>query len=223
MISVLVVDDHPIVLSGLSALVGSDDDLELVAAAMTVSETLAVTRRPDVAVVDLDLPDGDGIELGTRLKTRWPGVRVVILTMHADDAAVMRCLGSGLDGYLLKDSDPEDVLTAIHSAARGTLVLGRGAAAPVVAAAAATPPASDALAALDTREIEILHLLVRGLPTSQVAARLFLAPKTVRNRVSVMLGKLGVSSRDEAVALGRRAGLGHGAGLAGLPPDAAGP
>jgi DNA-binding NarL/FixJ family response regulator len=127
--------------------------------------------------------------------------------MHADDQAVIRSLSAGLDGYLLKDSDPEDVLSAIHTAARGALVLGRGASNAVVAAASI--PRTDALGALDARDLEILELLVQGLPTSQVAARLFLAPKTVRNRVSEMLTKLGVASREEAIALGRSGGLGR--------------
>jgi DNA-binding NarL/FixJ family response regulator len=159
-------------------------------------------------VVDLALPDGDGIELGATLKRTWPGVRVVVLTMHADDRAVIRSLSAGLDGYLLKDSDPEDLLAAIHTAARGALVLGRGASDAVVAAAASAPR-TDALAVLDARDLEILDLLVRGLATSQVAARLFLAPKTVRNRVSEMLSKLHVATRDEAIALGRAGGLGR--------------
>ena len=208
MTKVMLVDDHPIVLSGLSALVGSEEGLELVAVARTAAEASAVTTEPDVAVVDLELPDGDGIELGATLKRIWPGVRVVVLTMHADDRAVIRSLGAGLDGYLLKDSDPEDILAAIHTAARGALVLGRGASEAVVAAAASAPR-TDALAALDARDLEILDLLVRGLPTSQVAARLFLAPKTVRNRISEMLTKLGVASREEAIALGQAGGLGR--------------
>jgi DNA-binding NarL/FixJ family response regulator len=208
MTRVLLVDDHPIVLSGLSALVESDDGLELVAAARTPAEARDVTAEPDVAVIDLDLPDGDGIELGGALKRTWPELRVVVLTMHADDQAVIRSIGAGLDGYLLKDSDPEDLLAAIHTAARGALVLGRGASDAVVAAAASAPR-TDALAALDARDLEILELLVQGLPTSQVAARLFLAPKTVRNRVSEMLSKLGVASRDEAIALGQAGGLGR--------------
>ncbi len=208
MTRVMLVDDHPIVLSGLSALVESEDGLELVAAARSAAEANAVTTEPDVAVIDLELPDGDGIELGGTLKRTWPELRVVVLTMHADNQAVIRSLGAGLDGYLLKDSDPEDVLAAIHTAARGALVLGRGASEAVVAAAASAPR-TDALAALDARDLEILDLLVQGLPTSQVAARLFLAPKTVRNRVSDMLTKLGVASRDEAIALGQAGGLGR--------------
>jgi len=210
MIRVLLVDDHPIVLSGLSALVESDDGLALIATAGTVKQALAVTAQPDVAVVDLELPDGDGIHLGATLKERWPELRVVVLTMHADDQAVMRSLGSGLDGYLLKDSDPDDVLRAIHSAARGSLVLGKGAAGAVVAAAA-TAPRTDALSALDARELEILELMVQGMSTGQIAARLYLAPKTIRNRVSEIVGKLGATNRDQAIALGRAAGLGRGA------------
>jgi len=209
MIKVMLVDDHPIVLSGLAALVDSDADLELVAAARSSAEARAVSTEPDIALLDLHLSDGDGISLGTTLKQRWPRVRVLVFTMHADDRSIIRSLGSGLDGYLLKDSDPDDVLAAIHSAARGTLVLGRGAQAAVVAAAASVPEPTT-LAALDSRDLEILGLLAQGLSTTQVAARLFLAPKTIRNRVSDMLDKLGVATRDEAIALGRANGLGNG-------------
>ena len=206
MIGVLLVDDHPIVLSGLAALVQSDDGLELLATARSVAEASAVSATPDVALVDLDLPDGDGISLGSGLKARWPAIRVVVLTMHADDQAVMRSLGAGLDGYLLKDSDPEDILAAIHTVAGGTMVLGRGAKAAVVAAAAIAPR-TDGLARLDTRELEILELLAEGLTTSQVAARLFLAPKTIRNRVSDLVGKLGVASREDAIEFAKASGL----------------
>ncbi|MEU4426481.1 response regulator transcription factor [Actinoplanes sp. NPDC024001] len=206
MIRVLVADDHPIVLAGLSALVESDPALHLVAAVRSAAEARAVTTEADIAVLDLRLPDGDGISLGAALKQRHPGLRVLVFTMHADDQSVVRSLGAGLDGYLLKDSDPEDVLAAIHSAARGALVLGRGAQAAVVAAARTAPP-PPGLAALDSRDLEILELLVRGLSTNQVAARLFLAPKTIRNRISEMLGKLGVATREDAIALGRAGGL----------------
>lgn len=213
MISVLVVDDHPVVLTGLAALIGSDPQLSVFATARTAAgaRELAGAAEPAVAVLDLQLPDGDGITLGVELKQRWPSLRVLILTMHADEATVIQSLASGLDGYLLKDADPEDVLAAIHSAAGGSLVVGRGVSA-VVIAAAASAPRSDALAALDARDLEILDLMVDGLPTSQIAARLYLAPKTIRNRISEMLGKLGVASRNEAIALARAAGLGsrHG-------------
>lgn len=207
MTGVLVVDDHPVVLTGLTALIASDPALEVVGSARSVSQALALDVACDVALLDLQLPDGDGIDLGVRLKRR-SGCRVVILTMDADETTVIRALASGLDGYLLKDADPEEVLTALHTAASGSLVVGRGASA-AIATAARLAPRTDALAALDARDLEILELLVRGLPTSQVAARLYLAPKTIRNRVSEILGKLGVGSREEAVELARATGLGR--------------
>lgn len=220
MIGVLVVDDHPVVLAGLAALIGSDPQLSVVATAKSAAEAreLPEDAAPQVAVLDLQLPDGDGITLGTELKQRWPGLRVLILTMHADEATVIQSLASGLDGYLLKDADPEDVLAAVHSAAGGSLVVGRSVSAFVVAAAASAPR-TDALAVLDARDLEILELMVDGLPTSQIAARLYLAPKTIRNRVSEMLGKLGMASREDAIALARAAGLGSSALRSGTPPS----
>jgi DNA-binding NarL/FixJ family response regulator len=211
MIDVLVVDDHPIVLAGLSALIGSDPQLSVVGTAGSAAEARRLVGQiePAVAVLDLQLPDGDGIALGMELKQSWPALRVLILTMHADESTVIQSLASGLDGYLLKDADPEDVLSAVHSAAGGSMVVGRSVSGFVVAAAASAPR-TDALAALDARELEILELMVDGLSTSQVAARLYLAPKTIRNRISEMLGKLGVATREDAIALGRAAGLGVG-------------
>ena len=212
MTRVLLVDDHPIVLAGLVALVRSETGLELVGTAQSVAQAVACVQEPDVAVVDLELPDGNGIELGRRLKERWPGIHVLVLTMHADDDAVLRTLGSGLDGYLLKDSDPEAILMAIHSVARGAVVLGRGASVAVAdaaATAAARTPTDIALRRLDARDREILALMLTGLGTAQIATRLFLAPKTIRNRLSDIISKLGVNDRDEAVEMARAAGLGN--------------
>ena len=127
MIDVLVVDDHPIVLAGLTALIGSDPQLSVVGTARSAADARELVGQiePAVAVLDLQLPDGDGITLGLELKESWPALRVLILTMHADQATVIQSLASGLDGYLLKDADPEDVLWAVHSAAGGSLVVGR--------------------------------------------------------------------------------------------------
>lgn len=213
MIRVLIVDDHPVVLAGLTALIEADPLKTVFASAdsageaQSLAETSTVDGEPDVCVLDLQLPDGDGISLGATLKRRWPESRVLVLTMASDPGAVIRALGAGLDGYLLKDSDPAELRTAIHAAAQGSTILGRGASGPVVVAATLLPDVNP-LAALDARDREILTLLVQGLGPSQIAGQLFLAPKTVRNRMTAMLAKLGVTTREDAIALGAAGGLG---------------
>lgn len=209
MIRVVVVDDHPVVLAGLTALIDADPAMSVIGSATSAgeAESLALEADPDVFVVDLQLPDGNGVSLGVALKRRWPTTRVIILTMTSEPGAVIRSLGAGLDGYLLKDSDPAELRAAIHSTAQGSTVLGRGASGPVVTAATVLPDANP-LAALDARDREILTLLVQGLGPAQIAGRLFLAPKTIRNRMSVMLTKLGVTNREDAIALGVAGGLG---------------
>lgn len=210
---VLVVDDHPVVLAGLTALIDAADDLSVCGAAKTVADVRVIVDAghvdppPDVCVVDLQLPDGNGISLGGILKAQWPSTRVLILTMSQDPGAIVRSLGTGLDGYLLKDCDPHELLAAIRTVATGATVLGSGTSAPIVAASSAVPDTGP-LRELDARDREILGLLVAGLTTTQVAHRVFLAPKTVRNRISGLMGKLGVSTREDALALGRAAGLG---------------
>lgn len=163
MTRVLVVDDHPVVLAGLTAMIDANDDLEVVGSATTVAGALAlpVDLGPDLCVLDLQLPDGDGISLGIAAKQRWPGTRVLVLTMSAEPAAVMRSLSADLDGYVMKDADPGELLAAIRSAAAGAVVLGRGASRTIIAAAVALP-VIEPLAALDARDREILDLLVRA-------------------------------------------------------------
>lgn len=214
MTRVLVVDDHPIVRSGMAALLASEPAFDVVASAGTVAEALRLTEpshdapTPDLAIIDLRLPDGDGVDLAMALRRRWPELKVLVLTMHAEDDSVMRAVAAGLHGYVLKDADPEAILAAVHQVTAGALVIGRGADAGVRAAACSEPSTSSAaLGALNTREREILELLASGLPTAQVASRLYLAPKTIRNRLSEILDKLGVDTREEAIQLARAAGL----------------
>jgi len=143
-----------------------------------VAELLdAVAPTADLAVIDLRLPDGDGVDLAVALRRRWPDLKVLVLTMHAEDNSVMRALAAGLHGYVLKDADPEAILAAVHQVTAGVLVIGR---APAPAPQpAASHPSSAALLALNTREREILELLASGLATAQVASRLYLATKTI--------------------------------------------
>lgn len=139
--TVVVVDDHPVVLAGLVALISAEPVMEVVGSAPDVGAAMALTPEepPDVCVLDLQLPDGDGVTLGVELKARWPTTRVLILTMSDDPAAVIRSLAAGLDGFVLKDSDPAELVSAIRAAAEGVVVLGRRASRPVIAAASALP------------------------------------------------------------------------------------
>lgn len=201
---VLLVDDHPVVLAGLTALVEAAAGLQVSGAVTGVTAALELPHdpAPHVCVIDLRLPDGDGVALGAALKQRWPRTRVLVLTMTADPSAVVRSLGAGLDGYLLKDCDPDELVAAVRMVAGGSVVLGPGASGPVLAAAA-TLPDGDPLAALDARDREILGLLAQGCTVGQTAQRLFLAPKTIRNRTSEIVAKLGVATREEAISLAR--------------------
>lgn len=210
MIRVVLVDDHPVVLAGLAALVEADAGMEVVATAGTVEDAMALAEdpTPHVCVLDLRLPDGDGVTLGLALRERWPGTKLLILTMTREPATVLHSLAAGVDSYLVKDAPPEELLGAIRATAAGSVVLSSGASASVRVAASAVPSA-DVLDRLDARDREILGLLAQGLSTHQVAGRVFLAPKTVRNRVSEMLAKLEVATREDAIALALAGGLGR--------------
>lgn len=203
----LLVDDHPVFLEGLAVLLADQDWAEVVGLARTASEALEKQPavRADVAVVDLRLPDLDGVELTRRLLARQPALRVLLLTMHAGQDAVLRGLAAGAAGYVLKDAEPEDVLGAVRQVARGGLVVGAGAVAPV----RAQLDGADALPELAERDRELLDLLAQGLTTSAIALRLGVAPKTVRNRLSALYAALGVSDRSGALLRARSAGLGR--------------
>lgn len=208
--TVLVVDDHPVVRRGLAAMLGLEDWVGRVVEAGSVREgaTLGATERVDVAVVDLGLPDGDGVELVRRLR-RAPGCPVLVLTMTRDEGVVRTCLAAGAGGYLLKDSAPDAVVRAARTVLDGGLVLG-----PEIAAAALPrgrparlPAPLDRLSPADLR---LLALLADGRTNARIATELGVAEKTVRNRVSVLLGALGVEDRVQAALLAREKGLTSG-------------
>ena len=214
MIRVVIVDDHPVVLEGLSAMIAGDPRMDVAGTATTVADALALAPEPepDVFVVDLHLPDGDGVALGSELRRRWPKSKVAILTMSQEPAVVLRSLAEGIDSFLLKDAPPRELLDAILATANGSVVLS-AAASESVRAAASNVPNTDPLARLDARDREILSLLVEGLSTTQVATKLFLSPKTIRNRTSEILAKLGVVTRADAITLAAAGGLGNRNGL----------
>jgi two-component system nitrate/nitrite response regulator NarL len=206
---VLVVDDHPVVLTGLAALLADESWVGQLDTATTVAAAVQHARAhpPQLAVIDLRLPDGDGVDLLRTLVALVPGLRAVMLTMHADADAAMRALASGAVGYVLKDSPPDEMRVALASAARGGLVVDPAVALPVRRRLGG---AGRALPVLPPRQEEMLDLLAAGLPTGVIAERMSLSAKTVRNRLSEVFAALGVTTRAEAIVLARESGLGRG-------------
>ncbi len=199
---VAIVDDHPVFALGLARLLEDEPWCEVVGTAGDGRSAmeLALQSRPDVVVVDLRLPDCDGVELTKRLLAALPALRVGILTMHADEEAVTRCIGAGATGYMLKDARPEDVIDAIRQISGGAVVVSPGVAEVV---RARMGRCGSRLDGLTDRETTLLRLLSDGLDNAHIAQRLYLSPKTVRNQLSELYAKVGVRSRSEAVALVR--------------------
>jgi DNA-binding NarL/FixJ family response regulator len=209
---VLTADDHPTFRAGLRAVLAAAPDLELVGEAGTGREALALTAqlRPDVVVMDVQMPDLDGIETTRRLVTTAPAARVLIVTMFEDDATVFRAMRAGARGYVLKGASFDELLRAIRAVGHGEALFGPGVAERLLDWFAAAPPPvePDAFPELSPREREVLELLTHGRRNQEIAAALFLSPKTVRNLVSSILAKLQVSDRAQAALRARDAGLG---------------
>lgn len=206
-IRVLVADDHPVVREGLHAVITTLPDMEFVGAASSGAEVieLAETTHPDVVVMDLTLPDGDGVTATRRIVTTFPTVAVLVLTMHDEDEMLFAAVRAGAHGYLLKGATHDGIAAAIRAVARGDVLFGREVAQRILddVARSSSPP----LPQLSDREREVLQLLSAGRGTHEIASRLFLSPKTVRNHISSLMAKLGAHDRTHAVALARDAGI----------------
>ena len=212
---VLVADDHPTFRRGLGALLASLPDVELVGEAADGEEAvrLAAASAPDVVVMDLDMPRLGGIEATRRIVAAQPAVAVLVLTMLEEDESVFAAMRAGARGYVVKGADTDDVLRALESVARGDAVFGPAVASRVLSYLTRPLSARDPLVfpELTDREREVLEHMARGLSNGEIARRLFVSPKTVRNHASNVFTKLQVSDRAEAVERARRSGLG-GAG-----------
>lgn len=209
-IAVAVVDDHPVFRLGLVALLGTLDGIEVVAQASSVAEALEViTADVDVVLMDLELGDGSGIEATRLLLGRLPGLRVLVVTMHEDEDSLVASVRAGARGYLVKGADPSGVERAIRAVADGEVIVGAAVAAKAIGAMAASRTlAPTVFPELTDREREVLDLMARGHDNATIARRLVLSPKTVRNHVSNVLGKLGAADRSTAIVRAREAGLG---------------
>jgi DNA-binding NarL/FixJ family response regulator len=208
---VLVVDDHPLFRDGLVTAIGTMTDVEVVGAAADGNEAVREAARlaPDVVVMDLHMPNLNGVDATRQILATQPEVAVLVLTMLDGDDSVFAAMRAGARGYLLKGADRAEIRQALDTVSRGGIVFSSGIATRVLGFFAGRDTATLApFPALTDREREILDLVARGLTNSEIARRLVLSPKTVRNHVSNVFAKLAVATRAEAVAQARDAGLG---------------
>jgi DNA-binding NarL/FixJ family response regulator len=206
MIRVLIAEDHGVVRAGLMQLLINAPDMEVVGAASGGREAveLATSTRPDVVLMDLSMPDLDGVAATRAIRDTLPGARVVILTSFSDAPRILNALDAGAAGYLLKDSDPDELYRAIRAAARGESPLAPKAASVVIAARAdRSPRASD----LSERERDVLGLLAQGHPNKVIGRTLGIAEKTVKSHVTRILKALEASDRTQAALWAQRQGL----------------
>ena len=215
-IGVFVLDDYEIVRTGVRGLLEAEPDIRVVGEAGTASAALAriPALRPDVAVLDVRLPDGDGVSVCRVVRSRLPGVACLMFTAFDDDRARLDSVLAGAAGYLLKEADGSDLVGAVRAAASGRSLLPPRAASQLMARLPDGPGQPDPLAGLTPHERNVLVLIGEGLTNRQIGQRLFIAEKTVKTYVSAMFRKLGLQQRTAAAAYvarifdGRTAGLG---------------
>ena len=213
-LQVIVVDDHPLYREGLVTVISAMPDVEVVGQAGDGEQAVALAAdlEPDVVVMDLHMPGLNGIDATRRITAGQPSVAVLVLTMLEGDESVFAAVRAGARGYLLKGADRAQIGRALQAVGQGEVVFSSGIASRVLAFfATGSGPSTAALApfpGLTEREREILDLVARGLTNAEIARRLVVSDKTVRNHVSNIFAKLQVAGRAEAVARARDAGLG---------------
>ena len=215
-IRVLVADDHPVFRRGMRAILGAEEEIELVGEAMDGEEAvaLALELRPDVILMDLNMPGVSGIEATRRVLEAGPDTAVLMLTMFEDDKSIFAAMRAGAHGYVLKGADGAETLRAIRAVANGEAIFSPEITRRLTGYFAAPDgeprtAAAPAFPNLTEREHEILTLMAEGLTNTAIASRLYLSPKTVRNYVSSIFTKLNVSDRPQAIVRAREAGLGE--------------
>lgn len=213
-ISVVVADDHPVVRAGLTALLSSLPDVEVVGIATTGHAAVKEVRaqRPDVAMLDLQMPGMDGYAATREIVRAMPTVGVLVLTMFDDDESVFAAMRAGARGYVVKGAEQDEIARAVRAVAAGEAIFSAGVARRVLTFLSAPPATqtSEPFSELTARERAVLDLLAAGLSNAAIANRLSIAPKTVANNLSSVFAKLQVADRAQAIVRARDAGLGRG-------------
>lgn len=217
MLTVFLVDDHEVVRRGINDLLEEENDLTIIGQAGSFAEALAriPALRPDVAVLDVRLPDGNGVELCRELRSRMPGLNCLILTSYTEEQAMLDAILAGAGGYVIKDINGLDLVSAIRTVGAGRSLLDTRAAAALMARIRSDAEKPGPLAALTDRERIVLDLIGEGLTNRQIGKRMSVAEKTVKNYVSGVLTKLGMQRRTQIAVLAtelrdrRRGSTGH--------------
>ncbi|WP_314225053.1 response regulator transcription factor [Streptomyces zaehneri] len=209
-IQVFLLDDHEVVRRGVRDLLNDEPDIDVVGEAGTVEQALVrvPALRPQVAVLDVRLPDGDGVTVCRELRSRMPELACLMLTSFDDEEALLDSIMAGASGYVLKQIQGSDLVSAVRTVAAGQSLLDPSATARLMARLRQGPepePEPDALPGLTDREREILALIGEGLTNRQIGQRLYLAEKTVKNHISRLLAKLGVERRIQAAVIATQA------------------
>ena len=208
---VFIVDDHELVRRGLIELIDTEKDLSVVGQAGNVQEALTTLESltTDVAVLDVRLPDGSGVELCREIRSLYPDVKVLILTSFLDDEALLGAVLGGASGYVIKDIKNLDLLEAIRKVAVGETLLDIALVSTVTNRLRKVSSPASEIYELTDQEQRVLEHIGRGLTNRQIAESMFLAEKTIKNYVSSLLGKLGLERRTQAAALAARLGIGR--------------
>lgn len=201
-----MLDDHEIVRRGLRELIESTDDMEVMAEASSASEALNLVEQmtPDVAVLDVRLTDGNGVEVCREIRSRKPSIHCLMLTSYADDEALFDSIMAGASGYVLKQVRGTELVDAIRKVASGQSLLDPGVTARVLERIRSGNETDERLEGLSEQERRILDLLAEGLTNREIADRMYLAEKTVKNYVSNLLAKMGMQRRTEAAVYAAR-------------------